>query len=87
MRRLAGFTALVERLVRLYPAWAEAKEEELDQQRFEGLNDVLQELVQALNDADSVLVGDLVEYEVVPKVEEFLESTSVRRPVAESGEE
>ncbi len=80
MRRLAGFTGLVERLVRLYPLWAEENDgKEAD---FEELNEVLAELIQALGDEDSVLVGDLVEYEIVPKVEAFLESTGVKRPTS-----
>lgn len=80
MRRLAGFTGLVERLVRLYPLWAEENgRKEAD---FEELNEVLEELIQALGDEDSVLVGDLVEYEIVPKVETFLESTGVKRPAS-----
>lgn len=80
MRRLAGFTGLVERLVRLYPLWA--AENNGKQADFEELNKILAELIQALGDEDSVLVGDLVEYEVVPKVEAFLESTGTKRPTS-----
>ncbi|MFW6338990.1 MAG: hypothetical protein ACOC25_08675 [Alkalispirochaetaceae bacterium] len=80
MRRLAGFTGLVERLVRLYPLWAE--EHEAGEADFEELNEVLAELIQALGDEDSVLVGDLVEYEVVPKIETFLEGAGVKRPTS-----
>lgn len=80
MRRLAGFTGLVERLVRLYPLWSEASEREPEEDHFQELNEVLGELIQALGDEDTVLVGDLVEYEVVPKVEGFLESSGIGRP-------
>lgn len=80
MRRLAGFTGLVERLVRLYPLWSEASEREPEEDHFQELNEVLGELIQALGAEDTVLVGDLVEYEVVPKVEAFLGSSGIERP-------
>lgn len=80
LRRLAGFTGLLERLIRLYPLWCEAANQERDDQHFDGLNEVLQELIHALGEEDTVLVGDLVEYEVVPKVETFLESNGIARP-------
>lgn len=80
MRRLAGFTGLVERMVRLYPLWSEAADREVEEDQFKELNEVLEELIAALGEEDTVLVGDLVEYEVVPKVEAFLESNGIDRP-------
>ena len=99
MRRLAGFTGLLERLLRLHAARGEdgtaseqiagtgssasapeSGEGHPSGEIVEGLNEVLQELIDALNDEDTVLVGDLVEYEVVPKMEEFLRAHEVERP-------
>lgn len=77
MRRIAGFTGLVERLLRLYHRFDETDGSEA---HVEGLNEVLEELVQALGEEDTVLVGDLVEYEVVPKMERFLKEDGIERP-------
>lgn len=82
MRRLAGFTGLLERLVYLYPLYLRALEQESrtgEKPDLEELNGILEELVSALGEEDSVLVGDLVEYEVVPKVEEVLKGLGVAR--------
>ncbi|MFP4330086.1 MAG: hypothetical protein ACOCWS_01710 [Alkalispirochaetaceae bacterium] len=86
MRRLAGFTGLLERLVYLFPLYLRASEEEsTGEETFKELNGILHELVSALDEEDSVLVGDLVEYEVVPKVEEVLEGLGVTRRESPSG--
>ena len=79
MRRIAGFTGLVERLLRLYHRFNETDGSEA---HVEGLNEVLEELVQALGEEDTVLVGDVVEYEVVPKMERFLKESGIERPEA-----
>ncbi len=79
MERIAGFSELMSRLLRLCSLamiyrsclpvdWnPQTLEDEVVQ-----LNSVLQELVEAFDAGDSVLIGDLVEYEVVPGLQNLL---------------
>jgi hypothetical protein len=78
MDLIVRFTELIAKLLRIVPH----VERETDDPTFakdnlepygEELNTTLGELVEAFNAQDSVLIGDLVEYELVPKIEELLE--------------
>ncbi|MFO8064164.1 MAG: hypothetical protein ACQETQ_06915 [Spirochaetota bacterium] len=78
MDMIVRFTELVAKLLRVMPnvvrvdAEPRLSREQLERYGSE-LNATLEELVGAFNAQDSVLIGDLVEYELVPKIEELLE--------------
>lgn len=65
MKHLLTFTELVEKLIRL-GAWSGSDGDEL--------NTCFGELIQAFEAQDTVLIGDLVEYEILPRVEALLDS-------------
>lgn len=65
MKHLLTFTELVEKLIRL-GAWSSSDGGEL--------NTYFGELIQAFEAQDTVLIGDLVEYEILPRVEALLDS-------------
>ncbi|MFP4509460.1 MAG: hypothetical protein ACLFNQ_04960 [Spirochaetaceae bacterium] len=65
MKHLLAFTELVEKLIRL-GAWSSSDGDEL--------NTYFGELIQAFEAQDTVLIGDLVEYEILPRVETLLDS-------------
>lgn len=77
MDYIVRFTELVAKLLRIMPHALRQNEDpaastaELERYGTE-LNTTLQELVGAFGTQDSVLIGDLVEYELVPKIEELL---------------
>lgn len=77
MDYIVRFTELVAKLLRIMPHAIRQNEDpaastaELERYGTE-LNATLQELVGAFGTQDSVLIGDLVEYELVPKIEELL---------------
>jgi hypothetical protein len=52
----------------------------------EELNGILQELVEAFQSQDTVLIGDLLEYETVPRIQEIL-STALGKNVTSGSEE
>lgn len=64
MKQLLRFTELVEKLIRL-GAWSNEDGSEL--------NTYFDELIQAFEAQDTVLIGDLVEYEILPRVEALLQ--------------
>ncbi|MEI6297805.1 MAG: hypothetical protein WCO84_09305, partial [bacterium] len=49
---------------------------------YRAFNDVLRELTDAFEHKDTVLIGDLAEYEVLPRMSEFF--TAMRKALAES---
>lgn len=77
MNLIVRFTELLGKLLRIMPHVARQDDKEVVSK--EGLerygtelNGTLHELIDAFNAQDSVLIGDLVEYELVPKIEELL---------------
>jgi len=78
MDSLVRFTELVGKLLRIMPHLVrEVASSLISAERLQNygaeLNATLEELVDAFGTQDSVLIGDLVEYELVPKVEELLD--------------
>ncbi|MFP4373493.1 MAG: hypothetical protein ACLFPO_04125 [Spirochaetaceae bacterium] len=79
MDSLVRFTELVGKLLRIMPHMVRAGDvPQVSTDRLEEygaeLNATLEEMVDAFGTQDSVLIGDLVEYELVPKIEELLDS-------------
>ena len=80
MSLVVRFTELTEKLFRTLPHLARVhegfRERYLDGQRLPALtidlNERLHELVEAFGAQDSVLIGDLLEYEIVPRIEELI---------------
>lgn len=78
MDSLVRFTELVGKLLRIMPHMLREEDAPgVSAERLEAygaeLNATLEELVDAFGTQDSVLIGDLVEYELVPKIEELLD--------------
>jgi hypothetical protein len=78
MNRVIEFTEIADKLIRIYqillkeelPEIASVEVEGVPFDRFyEELNENLRELLEAFDAQDSVLIGDLLEYEVVPRTE------------------
>jgi hypothetical protein len=78
MNSVIEFTELAEKLIRIYRilergALPDIAGIEVEGVRFDAfykeLNENLRELVEAFDAQDSVLIGDLLEYEVVPRTE------------------
>lgn len=82
MSRVVRFTELVEKLLRILPHLArmdDAFRERMERSTTTGalteeLNEPLRELLDAFHAQDSVSIGDLLEYEIVPRIEELLET-------------
>ncbi|TVQ96170.1 MAG: hypothetical protein EA403_16705 [Spirochaetaceae bacterium] len=80
MSLVVRFTELTEKLFRTLPHLARVnegfRERFLDGERLPALtadlNERLHELVDAFGAQDSVLIGDLLEYEIVPRIEELI---------------
>ncbi|TVQ39896.1 MAG: hypothetical protein EA384_04825 [Spirochaetaceae bacterium] len=80
MGNVVRFSELVEKLLRIVPHLA--REDEQFRARIErggdldtittALNSTLRELVDALDVRDSVLIGDLLEYEIASRIEELI---------------
>lgn len=70
------FSELVSKLLRMLPEIQPPEAAPVD---TEDLHGTLTELVQAFETGDTVLIGDLVEYEVVPKAQAILESIGIER--------
>ncbi len=77
-----NFIELSEKLIRIFPflkefGYTDITKKSIDNESFndfyKGFNDVLLELVDAFDVNDSILIGDLMEYEIVPKVTRLLE--------------
>ena len=80
MNIVLHFTALMTKLTRLLPL-VHFEKPELEDVRIDGqttqelttgLNGMLTELAEAFEARDSVLIGDLLEYEIPPRVEQFI---------------
>jgi hypothetical protein len=82
MAAVVRFTELSDKLIRLYGILvrqgrvdlsASMVEEERFAAFYEDLNQVLRELSEAMAAGDSVLVGDLLEYEIAPRLEKLIQ--------------
>ncbi len=82
MSSVIEFTEISEKLLRLYLNIEEQGLSDLGEIRIENLsfsqfytqlNEILRELEEAFNSRDSVLIGDLLEYEVAPRSQKLLE--------------
>ncbi len=81
MEFILHFTELSQKMIRIYPYLKEAgildiANITISKRSFSDfyaeLNGVLLELVEAFNHNDTVLIGDLLEYEVAPKLDELI---------------
>ena len=83
MHLVIAFTEIAEKLTRLYPLLTSREEENLMNRKVQGLgfrefysdlNSRLQELIEAMEAEDTILIGDLLEYEIAPKIAELSRS-------------
>jgi hypothetical protein len=82
MNIVARFVELVSKVTRLLSS----EQQESCARQVEELNGILQELVEAFQSQDTVLIGDLLEYETVPRIQEIL-STALGKNVTSGSEE
>jgi hypothetical protein len=68
MDTIVRFSELSQNLVRLVSSISPGNENENLQGFYQDLNGVLSELLEAFETRDSVLIGDLMEYEVAPRL-------------------
>jgi len=80
MNRVIEFTELADKLIRIYGILQKGdlpdiSSVEVDGTRFdhfyEDFNNNLRELIEAFDNQDSVLIGDLIEYEIAPRAEQL----------------
>lgn len=85
MNLIIEFTEISQKLIRLYSiirdeGYTDLADKPIEGQSFsefyEEMNGILRELEEAFNSGDSVLIGDLLEYEIAPKLEKLLEFIS-----------
>ncbi len=92
MQHIITFTELTGKLTRLIPYVriqtgidiAGGSDGGTFEQLYQELNPVLGELTEAFSSLDAVLIGDLVEYEIAPRIGSIC--TEIRSRLAESGE-
>ncbi len=81
-----SFVELSEKIIRLSSFIRETQTIDLDSIKVEGItfssffdafNRILKELAEAFETSDTVLIGDLLEYEVVPKIDTLLKYISI----------
>ncbi len=82
MDSVLKFINLSEKLIRIFPFLVEQGYTDIRKQSIENinfndfykdLNNILSELVEAFDINDSILIGDLMEYEIVPKIDKLFE--------------
>jgi len=82
MDSVLNFIDLSEKLIRIFPflkeyGYTDISKVSINSESFNGfykdLNDILVELVEAFNIKDSILIGDLMEYEIAPRITKLLE--------------
>jgi len=82
MDSVLKFINLSEKLIRIFPFLVEQGYTDIRMQSIENinfndfykeLNNILSELVEAFDINDSILIGDLMEYEIVPKIDKLFE--------------
>jgi len=78
MEAIIRFTELNENLIRVFLNLKKNRRQEIEELTIDGmsleefyteLNAILKELVEAFHAQDSVLIGDLLEYEIAPRLE------------------
>ncbi|WP_319561819.1 hypothetical protein [Marispirochaeta sp.] len=83
MEMVIAFSEISEKLTRLYPQLKERDGEDLMTREIDGvtfeefyidLNTKFLELTEAMEAEDSILIGDLLEYEIAPKIRELTKS-------------
>lgn len=86
MGSVLTFIELVSKIIRLYPLLMDETGPSVNdmtvgdkgfQEFYTDFNAILAELIEAFTVNDSVLIGDLLEYEVVPRLEELLPSLEI----------
>lgn len=92
MSSVLRFIELSEKLIRIFPflkefGYTDIRKESINSESFSdfytNLNDILRELVDAFNINDSILIGDLMEYEIAPRVNKLLEYLNLIEKVKE----
>lgn len=82
MGTVVRFTELTLKLLRLLPSASEIHGIEIDGQalddHIQGLNGILEELSEAFLAEDTVLVGDILEYEIVVRIESLIAAVAQR---------
>jgi hypothetical protein len=71
MDTIVRFSELSQTLVRLVASIFPDNSNEKLQAFYQDLNSVLSELLEAFAAKDSVLIGDLMEYEIAPRLEQL----------------
>ena len=78
METIIRFTELNENLIRVFLNLKKSRRKEIEELTIDGmrleefyteLNAILKELIEAFHAQDSVLIGDLLEYEIAPRLE------------------
>jgi len=86
------FIDLSEKLIRLFPflkefGYTDISTKSIDSESFDdfykGFNSILVELIDAFDINDSILIGDLMEYEIAPRVNKLLEFINLIEKVKE----
>jgi len=86
------FIDLSEKLIRLFPflkefGYTDIRKKSIDSESFDDFftdfNSILVELIDAFNINDSILIGDLMEYEIAPRVNKLLEFINLIEKVKE----
>lgn len=72
MNLIIRFAEVTQKLLRLLPYLQKEGKSQIDEEFARNLNDKLNEVVSAFHDQDSILLGDLMEYEITPCIEELL---------------
>ncbi|MBU0936403.1 MAG: hypothetical protein KKI09_09315 [Spirochaetes bacterium] len=81
MHTMVLIVELINKTVRILPDFISVSDQELNidglnvQDFYESFNTVLRELMEAFEHKDSVLIGDLAEYEILPRMGAFFEAT------------
>jgi len=92
MDSVLHFIDLSEKLIRIFPFLVEQGYTDIRKQFIENdnfndfykdLNDILIELVEAFNINDSILIGDLMEYEIAPRIDKLLKYVKLVEKVNE----
>ncbi|MCK5154009.1 MAG: hypothetical protein KAQ93_06575 [Spirochaetales bacterium] len=92
MDSVLGFIELSEKLIRTFPflknfGYTDISKISIDSESFndfyKDLNSILTELVEAFNINDSILIGDLMEYEIAPRVNKLLEYLNLIEKIEE----
>ncbi len=84
MQHIITFTELAGKLTRLFPYNGIEESSDLVS-HYRELNPVLSELTEAFDSSDAVLIGDLVEYEIAPRITQLCSEIRKQIPDSSSG--